>query len=510
MRVFTTTRWSPASRTFAFTRASHCSRRKGCLLGTLCLIDREPRELSDEEVRTLKDLARIAESELTTSEFNRVLSQLRAGEERLRRAEENYRSIFENVAEGIFQIDCHGNFIKANPAVARIYGYATVEEFTGKVTNFGRASQTDPTRRTALLDDLSSASRVTDFESEIVRGDGSVAWISESIHAIRDVDGTCLYYEGTVHDITGQRYAAAAQAQARDEAVKSAEIKSDFLSTMSHEIRTPMHGIIGMTGLLLNTALQPDQEELVRLIASCGDNLLSLINNALDFSKIEAGCLELDNQPFALRPCLKEVIDLLSVQASNKNLTLACEVDPRIPEVLVSDLTRVRQILFNLISNSMKFTPSGGRVGCCGDRSSARRKGREPRAHRRDRPVDVSFYGARHGGGDSRGKTPPPVPSFQSGGRDHQSQARRDRAGPRDLPSALRDAWRRHLAGERNRHGLELRVYGQSRSSARGGRSAECRCATAARGFGHRGELARSEGADGSKRAPVEDFTRRR
>lgn len=335
---------------------------EGLPLGSLCLIDRAPRELTAEDRGALQDLARIAEAELTTSELNRALSQLRTGEELLRRAEENYRSIFENVAEGIFQIDNEGHFIKANPAVARIYGHDTVAELVENVTDFGRSRQTDPTRRTALLDDLSSASRVTDFESEIIRADGSVAWISESIHAVRDAQGECLYYEGTVHDITGQRYAAAAQAQARDEAVKSAEIKSDFLSTMSHEIRTPMHGIIGMTGLLLNTDLKPDQEELVRLIASCGDNLLSLINNALDFSKIEAGCLELDNQPFALRPCLKEVIDLLSVQASNKNLILACEVDPRIPEVLVSDLTRVRQILFNLISNSMKFTPSGGRV----------------------------------------------------------------------------------------------------------------------------------------------------
>lgn len=334
----------------------------GFPLGTLCIIDREPRDLSPEQQSTLRDLARVAEAELTTAELNRALAQLRTGEEKLRRAEENYRSIFENVAEGIFQIDSEGRFINANPAVARIYGYESVAELTEKVVGFGRACQTDPTRRTALLDDLSSASRVTNFESEIFRADGTVAWISESIHAVRAPTGECLYYEGTVHDITGQRYAAAAQAQARDEAVKSAEIKSDFLSTMSHEIRTPMHGIIGMTGLLLNTALNPEQEELVRLIASCGDNLLSLINNALDFSKIEAGCLELDNQPFALRPCLKEVIDLLSVQASNKNLTLACEVDPRIPEVLVSDLTRVRQILFNLISNSMKFTPPGGRV----------------------------------------------------------------------------------------------------------------------------------------------------
>ncbi len=335
---------------------------EGFPLGSLCIIDQKPRDFSASDRQALQDLARIAEAELTTSELNRALFQLRTGEERLRRAEENYRSIFENVAEGIFQIDGEGRFIKANPAVARIYGYNSVAELTENVVEFGRAQQTDPTRRTALLDDLSSASRVTDFESEIIRADGTVAWISESIHAVRDAEGQCLYYEGTVHDITGQRYAAAAQAQARDEAVKSAEIKSDFLSTMSHEIRTPMHGIIGMTGLLLNTELKPEQEELVRLIASCGDNLLSLINNALDFSKIEAGCLELDNQPFALRPSLKEVIDLLSVQASNKNLTLACEVDPRIPEVLVSDLTRVRQILFNLISNSMKFTPSGGRV----------------------------------------------------------------------------------------------------------------------------------------------------
>lgn len=335
---------------------------EGLAVGSLCIIDREPREFSEADRRSLQDLARIAEAELTTSELNRVLFQLRNGEELLRRAEENYRSIFENVAEGIFQVDSEGRFINANPAVARIYGYDTVAGLVENVTDFGRARQTDPTRRTALLDDLSSASRVTNFESEIIRADGSVAWISESIHAVRDAAGECLYYEGTVHDITAQRYAAAAQAQARDEAVKSAEIKSDFLSTMSHEIRTPMHGIIGMTGLLLNTELKPEQEELVRLIASCGDNLLSLINNALDFSKIEAGCLELDNQPFALRPCLKEVIDLLSVQASNKNLTLACEVDPRIPEVLVSDLTRVRQILFNLISNSMKFTPAGGRV----------------------------------------------------------------------------------------------------------------------------------------------------
>ncbi len=328
---------------------------EGHALGTFCIVDREAHTFSEQQRAALRDLAKMAEAELTTAELNHALHRLRA-------AEENYRGIFENVAEGIFQVNCEGRYLNANPSAARFYGYDSVENFLGTATDFGRPLQVQPERRDEMLRLLRDEQRVTDFESEIRRRDGSTAWICESIHAVRDGDGTCQYYEGTVHDITSQRYAAAAQAQARDEALRTAQVKSDFLSMMSHEIRTPMHGIIGMTGLLLNTELKPEQEELVRLIASCGDNLLSLINNALDFSKIEAGCLELDNQPFNLRPCLKEVIDLLSVQAVGKGLTLACEVDPRIPEVLVSDVTRVRQILFNLISNSMKFTPAGGRV----------------------------------------------------------------------------------------------------------------------------------------------------
>jgi PAS domain S-box-containing protein len=327
----------------------------GYAVGALGLADTQPRDFNEEEKRLLADLAKMAEAELNRTDLQTALG-------RLHTAEQNYRSIFENVAEGIFQVDLQGAFRKANPAVAKVYGFESVEELLAKVSDFGRAQQVDPERRSQMLDRLQSTGRVWEVESEIYRRDGTTAWICESIHAVRDEAGNCLYYEGTVHDITAARYAAAAQAQARDEALRSAEVKSDFLSMMSHEIRTPMHGIIGMTGLLLNTELMPEQEELVRLIASCGDNLLGLINNALDFSKIEAGCLELDNQPFALRPCLKEAVDLLSVQASARGVRLGCEVDPRIPEVLVSDVTRVRQILFNLISNSIKFTPAGGTV----------------------------------------------------------------------------------------------------------------------------------------------------
>ena len=186
---------------------------EGLALGTLCVVDFQPREFTSEQLDSLHDLAEMAEAELTTSELNQALTQLRTGEELLRRAEENYRSIFENVAEGIFQIDKKGSFIKANPAAARIYGFRSVSELREKVLDFGRDRQTEPARRDALLEDLRTSSRVTNFESEIHRADESLAWISESMHAVRDDAGEILYYEGTVHDITSQRYAAAAQAQ---------------------------------------------------------------------------------------------------------------------------------------------------------------------------------------------------------------------------------------------------------------------------------------------------------
>ncbi|MGV3772607.1 MAG: two-component regulator propeller domain-containing protein [Verrucomicrobiales bacterium] len=147
--------------------------------------------------------------------------------------------------------------------------------------------------------------------------------------------------------------------QARDEALAAAQAKSEFLANMSHEIRTPMNGVIGMTSVLKNTPLSADQNDFVETIRASGEALMTILNDILDFSKIDSGKFELENAPFDLRDCIEQVVELSSIQAMEKGLELTCIIDPKVPEMISGDVTRVRQILLNLISNAIKFTPKG-------------------------------------------------------------------------------------------------------------------------------------------------------
>jgi CheY-like chemotaxis protein/nitrogen-specific signal transduction histidine kinase len=161
-------------------------------------------------------------------------------------------------------------------------------------------------------------------------------------------------------EVSDQNWALRDEAEARDHAEAASRAKSRFLAAMSHEMRTPLNGILGMTDLLIDTPLTPEQGTYAHAVQASGRTLLALIEDLLDFSKIEAGKLELNVQPFALAPLIEGTIELLAPRAQAKGLEIASYVDDRLPTQVIGDAARLRQVLLNLAGNALKFTAHGG------------------------------------------------------------------------------------------------------------------------------------------------------
>jgi len=265
----------------------------------------------------------------------------------LREVEERARSLLEAQGDLILRRDTQGHITYANDAFCALAG-KTRETLIGSKDELHVLEQ-------GSVRVLADGTRV--YDQKITSGDGA-RWIAWREVAVRSETGSEV--QGVGRDVTDRVEAERALGTARDQAEAASRAKSRFLAIVSHEIRTPLNGMLGMADLLLDTALTPEQRTYAKAAKTSGETLLSLIEEVLDFSKIEAGRLDLDTRPFALSPLIEEAVELLAPRAQAKGIEIASFVDERLPDMLVGDAARLRQIVLNLAGNAIKFTERGG------------------------------------------------------------------------------------------------------------------------------------------------------
>jgi PAS domain S-box-containing protein len=284
-------------------------------------------------------------------------------DQKLRRSEELHRALIENTGEGIVFADLDERFTFGNPTAETLLGVEPgslegrcLSEFTSPET-FAKVQEQTRLRR---LNQQGS------YPIEIIRPDGQVRMIlitaTPQFNRVGELTGTI----GIFRDFTEKhraeeelRHRAEQLRIAKETAEEASRAKASFLAVMSHEIRTPMNGVIGMTSLLLETALSPEQREFAETIRRSGESLLTILNDILDFSKIESGRIDLERQPFVLSACIEETMELFASRAAEHGVELVGTIDPAVPAMMVGDGTRLRQVLANLIGNAVKFTASG-------------------------------------------------------------------------------------------------------------------------------------------------------
>jgi two-component system sensor histidine kinase/response regulator len=292
-------------------------------------------------------------------------------------AEATFHGAFKSAAQGMALTTPEGRWIRLNAALCSIVGYSAEELLNRSISEISHSDDVEIGLENARRL-VAGESGAYQFERRFIHKNGHTVWVLQCVSLVRDESGVPRHFVIQIQSIDAQKEAARIRAQAEQALKESALLadqgnraKSEFLANMSHEIRTPLNGIIGMTGLLFDTPLSPEQHEYAEIVRSSGESLLVIINDILDFSKIEAGHLDLEVVDFSLSRILEGCADVVALRACEKTIELVVDLMREGPDAVRGDPTRLRQVVLNLLSNAIKFTEHGEVVLSCRTAMSA-------------------------------------------------------------------------------------------------------------------------------------------
>ena len=269
------------------------------------------------------------------------------------------RKVIDSLPDVIYVKDTESRFVLGNRAIRKCLtgspdgALLGLDDFSFHPEEQARGFRNDE------LTVMRTGKQLISHAEHVQDKDGTDRWVLSTKVPFYDREGKIAGIIGVGRDITAQKQSEAETVKARIQAEAASRAKSEFLANMSHEIRTPLNGVIGMTDLVLDTNLTPEQRDYLETVKLSADSLLNVINDILDFSKIEAGRFDLESIEFDATECIETTLRTLVLRAEEKDLELLCDIAPEVPNIIRSDPTRLRQILFNLLGNAIKFTSEG-------------------------------------------------------------------------------------------------------------------------------------------------------